>query len=234
MPQARPDRWKRLPGNYDVLNARELFPSNNEWGIPTLAPEPLSVRPPWLVPYGTRVRSKRPIEGAVHFFLDDFRFERTWSRAYEALESVTPFPIALTPDFSLYSDWPLVAQLWNTYRNRWVGCYWQRQGLRVIPTLSWSIGQSLTFAFAGVPRYSMVAVSTVGVDIKRDAAQFWHFMEGFEAMLDAVAPSAVLCYGKAPAEAHALALIHEYPTYWRSLEVARREAAQQQEAKDGR
>lgn len=230
MPQARPDRWQKLPGNYDVLNARELFPSDNEWGIPTLAPEPLAVRPPWLVPYGTRVRSQQGIEGAVHFFVEDYRFERVWSRAYEALESVTPYPAALAPDFSLYTDWPLTLQLWNTYRSRWVGCYWQRQGLRVIPTLGWSTEATFPFAFAGVPRHSLVAISTVGVDVRRDAAQFYRFMDGFEAMLEAVAPSAVLCYGKAPSEAHALATIYEYPTYWRSIETARREAAPQEAA----
>lgn len=220
----RPERWAKLPGNFDSLNARTLFTSDNEWGIPALAREPLAATPPWLAPFGTRMRSQSGIEGALHFFLDDYRFERVWSRAREALQTLRLFPTALTPDFSLYRDWPLTLQLWNTYRNRWCGCYWQSQGLAVIPTISWSTAESFAFAFCGVPQHSLVAVATVGVRLDLPAERA-RFMDGFREMVARLSPSQVLCYGPPPEETRALAPIHAYPTRWTTLAAARREVA---------
>lgn len=67
-----------------------------------------------------------------HFFLDDYRFESVWTKPDTALNRLHGFYGALTPDFSLYADWPLAVQQWNHYRRQWLGRYWQEHGLRVI------------------------------------------------------------------------------------------------------
>lgn len=115
-------RWQNLPGNYDTLHAQRLFPASNSYGIPDLCHTPVSQVPAWLVPYRQRIRANEPgtqgvhAEGCVHFFLDDYRFETVWNRPFKALEALRPYRTLLTPDFSLYRDWPLTLQLWNTYR----------------------------------------------------------------------------------------------------------------------
>lgn len=104
----------------------------------------------------------------------------------------------LTPDFSLYRDHPLAIQIWNTYRNRWLGARWQQLGMTVIPTVGWSNEQSHAFAFAGIAIGSVVAISTVGTnaEARRDTTTARLFEAGYRALVDAVRPRSVLVYGE--------------------------------------
>lgn len=176
--------------------------------------------------YRQRVRSPRfdPARAAVHFFLDDYRFETVWARPARALEHLRRYRVLLTPDFSLYADWPLVVQQWNVYRSRWCGRWWQSLGFQVIPTVSWSTPESFAFCFAGLPRQSLVAVSAQGVRLD-EPAQRACFLAGYREMVARLAPSTVLAYGGLPEEAHSLAPVITYPTRWdRRLHAHRRAA----------
>lgn len=216
--------WQHFPGSFNAHNTRQLFFSDNKWGIPCLKHVPHSKTPNWLVPYRTRIRSNTHLaDGAVHFFLDDYRFETVWRTPQKALSALQPYSILLTPDFSLYHDWPLALQLWNVYRNRWCGAFWQTHGFTVIPTVSWSSAESYPFCFTGIPKHSLVAISTLGINVT-DPLQHGLFMAGFHAMIEAIQPSAVLCYGEAPAACHASAEIHTYPTRWTNIRAARQAA----------
>lgn len=215
-------RWQHKPGSFDVLHAAWLFPSSNAYGIPDLHHAPVSHIPDWLVPYRQRIRTNELLdEGAVHFFLDDYRFETVWSRPHKALEALRPFTTLLTPDFSIYRDWPLMLQLWNTYRNRWCGRFWQEQGFAVIPTMSWSTAVSYDFCFLGVPRRSVVAVSAVGVNLDAPL-EYRLFVDGFTEMVLRLEPLVVLSYGRLPAACHEMVEVVTYPTRWTSIRAARR------------
>lgn len=204
------------PGNLDTLHAAISFPSDNCYGIPLLVHTPMTQIPHALIPYRTRIQSHNPLpKTAVHFFLDDFRFEPVWNRPFGALPALQTYGTALTPDFSLYREWPLVLQLWNTYRNRWCGAFWQAQGLTVIPTVSWGDKDSFAFCFLGIPRRSLVAISTVGVKLEQPMA-YSLFMAGFEEMLAQLQPTAVLCYGRIPAACQQQVEVVTYPTRWES------------------
>ena len=198
-----------------MLNASRIFEFNNPLGIPTLRHTPLSAIPDWLVAYRARVRSSRFDfkRAAVHFFLDDYRFETVWARPLRAMEHLSKYRIMLTPDFSLYADWPLVMQQWNVYRSRWCGRYWQELGFQVIPTVSWSTPESFAFCFEGLPRNNVVAVSARGVKVGV-SEQRARFMSGFREMVERLSPSAVLAYGGLPDEAYMLATIISYSTRW--------------------
>jgi hypothetical protein len=215
--------WKVKPGSFDALNTSRLFESDNPLGIPNLLHTPLSAIPEWLVAYRTRIRSQSFDfdTAAVHFFLDDYRFETVWSRPLRALEHLSKYRILFTPDFSLYADWPLAMQQWNVYRNRWCGRYWQALGFQVVPTLSWSAPESFDFCFEGVPPNSLVAVSAVGVDME-EPFQRARFMAGFREMVERVSPSMVLAYGTLPDEAHRLAEVVTYSTRWQRIHAHRR------------
>jgi hypothetical protein len=215
--------WKVKPGSFDALNASRLFESDNPLGIPSLLHTPLSAIPEWLVAYRTRIRSQSFDfdTAAVHFFLDDYRFETVWSRPLRALEHLSKYRILLTPDFSLYADWPLAMQQWNVYRNRWCGRYWQALGFQVIPTVSWSTPESFAFCFDGIPQNSLVAVSAVGVNLE-EPAQYVRFMAGFREMVRRLSPSTVLAYGSLPWEAHQMAEFVTYATRWNRIHAYRR------------
>ena len=155
-----------------MLNMRWIYPSSSKYGIPDIkAPtvEELPAPPETLIPYNIRVRSAlRYADAAMHFFLDDYRFELCWSKPILTLSRVTQAQLAFTPDFSLYSDFPRAAQIWNTYRNRWLGAYWQSNGLQIIPTIAWSTPDSYDFCFDGVEYGSPVAVSVQGLRQNKD------------------------------------------------------------------
>lgn len=81
----------------------------------------------------------------VHFFLDDYRFERLWTNPNRYFPILKRFSCVLSPDFSLYHNMSLAHQLWNVYRSRLLGQMMQKIGIRVIPTISWSGNNSYLF-----------------------------------------------------------------------------------------
>jgi hypothetical protein len=98
-----------------------------------------------LQPYRTkRVDASRDL---CHFYLDDYRFEMTWNKPNAAFIHLRRYWAVMTPDFSLYPQWPTVVNQWNTYGSGW----WQSQGLRVIPTVNWSDEASHAYCFDGIP-----------------------------------------------------------------------------------
>jgi len=212
-------RWQRTPGSFDPLHTAQLFPTDdNVYRIPSVPHAPLTYTPTWLAPYRTRIRSSDGVaDGAVHFFLDDYRFESAWNHPHKALRYLSDFRMVLTPDFSLYADWPLALQIWNVYRSRWCGAFWASRGFQVIPTVSWAGRESYDFCFVGIARHSLVVVSTVGVRVE-DAGRFNH---GFREMVKRIQPSRVLCYGPLPTEIELLVEVISYPTRWDGIKKAR-------------
>lgn len=188
------------------------MPSDNPLGIPFLYPYSGAI-PGRLEAFGTRRdRITTPGEVGLHFFLDDYRFERVWNNPHRGLGAVSGYCCALTPDFSIYADWPEALQLWNVYRSRWIGAWWQSRGVEVIPTVSWAGPETWKFCFLGIPRGSVVAVSTVGVIRSADAREA--YVAGFRAMVRHLAPALVLVYGRPVREVEALAEIRYYQTRW--------------------
>ena len=209
-------RWQTKPGSFDPLHTDRLFVTDgNLYGIPSIPHAPVAYMPNWLAAYRTRIHGKNKIGGmgAVHFFLDDYRFQSTWHHPNSALRYLDHYRTLFSPDFSLYPDWPLATQIWNVYRSRWCGAYWDSLGFQVIPTISWAGRESYGFSFTGIAQHSLVAISTVGVK-SSDRSAFAH---GFREMLDRIAPSCVLCYGNLPTELESLVEVRSYPTRWRGI-----------------
>jgi Vilmaviridae nuclease len=180
-------RWAQAPGNWDRLNTRAIFAAANPWGIPDLPCAEWV--PDHLVAYNSRREIDKAQPGtAVHFYLDDYRFETVWTKPERGLARIGRIGAALSPDFSLWPDMPLVMQLWQVYRSRWCGAWMLHHGIRIVPTVSWSTAASYDFAFAGLPVGGIVAVSAVGVLRDRQARRL--FTAGYEAMIATVRPPA--------------------------------------------
>lgn len=207
------ENWNDIPGNLDCLNAQMLFPSDNKYGIPDLLADDFI--PSDLVPYGTEVRrSYAQTKGkCVHFFLDDYKFEPLWNKPIKTRQPIITVGQALTPDFSLYRDYPIALQIYNTYRNRWLGRYWQQFGVQVIPTVGWSDEKSYDFCFEGVPKNSVVAVGTVGINNKENKKIF---CQGFEKMCEILEPKSLIVYGETePLDFESyIKDVHKFETYW--------------------
>ena len=207
------DNWETQPGKFDVLNLRMTFPSGNDNGIPDIQPSdfvPTNLAA-WNMP---RHRDYAAISGgALHFFLDDYRFETVWSSPERLLPRVLAVGATLTPDFSLWRGMPRAAQVWNVYRSRWCGAYWQSQGVEVIPTACWGAQDTFDFCFDGIPQDATVAISPVGIranDIDRAL-----FRAGIQELISRTQPRLLLCYGQLRfCDDIDLPEVREYPTFW--------------------
>lgn len=203
------EKWHSKPGNFDKVNARAIFPSSNELGIPDLPQATLI--PDRLTGYSDRSQLAQAQSGdAVHFFLDDYRFETMWSQPERSLSRVRQVKAALTPDFSLWTQMPIVMQQWQVYRSRWCGVWMAHHGINVIPTVSWSAPASFSFAFLGIPTGSVVAISTVGVG--QEAMPF--FRRGLQEMIYQIEPAWILVHGRMLPALEGLN-VTQYPHKWR-------------------
>lgn len=85
----------------------------------------------------------------VHFYTHDRNFERIWSNPKRYLPILQRFTGVITPYFSLYREMPLAMQIWNTYRNRSIAYWLQREDVPIIPNVRWGDERTYAFAFRG-------------------------------------------------------------------------------------
>jgi len=129
----------------------------------------------------------------IHFYLDDYQFERIWNKPEEYVDILKQYECILSPDFSLYTDMPLPMKIWNVYRSRLIGQYYQSKGIKVIPTISWAEEKTFDFCFEGIPEGSIVSISTIG--IKRDNEAFAIWKKGVDELIERIKPTTILIYG---------------------------------------
>lgn len=129
-----------------------------------------------------------------HFFIDDYRFERVWTRPERYVPILKRYAGAIAPDFSTYMDMPYPMQQWNVYRSRALTQYWQDQGIEVIPTINWSDERSLEFSLAGIPRGGTYAVCATGCLSARDMRE--EFVRMLSLCVERVRPDTLLMYGR--------------------------------------
>lgn len=188
--------WLRMPGNFDPLHIqRRHYPAGNPWGFPDLLKQRFNLNEETKLLSYRAPDTSTPAQGAslCHFFLDDYRFESVWTKPDAGLSRVGRFWGTLTPDFSLYTDWPLIVQQWNHYRRQWLGRYWQEFGIRVIPTVNWSTPDSFAWCFAEIPRRQIVALAVPDV---RNVVVKERFETGYWTMLERLEPTLILICGK--------------------------------------
>lgn len=181
----------------DIVNlGKAQFVGEGKYDIPQLAPVynlPEGIEE-W-IGFNYVLSDTNPENKAVHFFVDDYQFERVWNDPDRYIDKLSQYKCVLTPDFSPYGDMPLALQIYNLYRKNWCGCYWQMKGLTVIPTVRASTDpRSFDFYLDGQPRGGIVAISSMWAtktDELRDI-----FLEEYNRMYDALKPKKVILYGK--------------------------------------
>lgn len=179
------ETWNNVKDRLDALNIKHInIELDND--MPLIMKQTHQVED--LIPF-----HYKPQDQYAHFFLDDYQFERVWNTPKKYLNKLSQFRGVLSPDFSLFRDYPMPVQIWNTYRNRWLGQYWQQHGIKVIPTIVWSTPKSYTFCFNGIEKHSDIAISTIGIindDIATDL-----FYQGYHEMKKQIQPEHIYLYG---------------------------------------
>ena len=182
--------------NYENLQ-KALFPGAGEYDIPQLKPVKAVDVEQWISFNYAKTRAHPQTEG-IHFFIDDYQFDRVWKKPDTYTHLLSRFKAVCTPDFSPYSDFPKAIQLYNHYRKHWCGAYWQEHGMTVIPTITWSSPETLEWAFDGEPVGSVVATSSVGM-FESEESKRW-LLDGYKEMLEWLEPVKILWKGKIPDE----------------------------------
>lgn len=149
--------------------------------------------PSKLIGFNEALSSKNKDTG-IHMFIDDYQFERLWNKPQVYLPILRKYECVFTPDFSLYLDMPMAMKVWNTYRNRLLGQFFQKNGLRVIPTISWAEKETYEFCFDGIEPGGSVAIATTGCH--KNAYSRFIYEEGVDTMIDKVHPKNILVYGE--------------------------------------
>lgn len=182
--------------NYENLE-RRIFGGVGEYGIPQIQLTPYEGGCDW-IGFNYAKTCKEPTGKGVHFFLDDYQFNRLWTDVDRYIPMLQKFRYVMSPDFSTYTDFPKAMQIYNHYRKHWVGAYLQEAGISVIPTISWSTPDSYEWCFDGEPEGATVAVSSVGCMNSKEKKSL--FLDGYEEMVRRLCPETIVFYGSVPEE----------------------------------
>lgn len=134
----------------------------------------------------------------VHFFIDDYQFERLWQKPTQYINLFKQSQGIISTDFSMYRDMPKAIQIYNCYRNRALARFYQKQGIKVIPAIGWSDYESFDWCFDGIPQGSAVAVSSNGC--LQNSISKQTFIKGFNKMMEILNPCQIIMIGKIPDE----------------------------------
>ena len=131
---------------------------------------------------------------AVHFFIDDYQFERVWNNPNRYVDKLRQYAAVCSPDFSPYGDMPLATQIFNHYRKHWVAKYFQDRGVNIIPTIRSSTDErSLEFYLDGEPKEGIVIISSMWTNTEETLEIF---KKEYSKMYETLKPKKVFLYGR--------------------------------------
>ena len=153
--------------NWFLLDGLELTPA----GYPVTQALSLPFGVDHLIGFNELLTCKHPENAGVHFFLDDYQFERFWRMPERYLYALEKCPLVIGPDFSLYTDFPAPIQHWNHSRNQLLTAWLQHNGVCTIPTASWSDEDSFRWCFDGISKGGAVQLNAQDVGAVPSPAQ---------------------------------------------------------------
>lgn len=167
-------------GKYDIPELQPIYENEineiNEW-----------------IGFNYVLSDKEPEGKAVHFFIDDYQFNRIWNNPEKYVEKLRKYEAVLTPDFSPYADMPMATQIFNHYRKHWVGRFLQENGVKIIPTIRASRNEgSFEWYLDGEPEGGVVCISSMWT---KDKEAREYFLKEYKQMFDKLKPTKIYVYG---------------------------------------
>lgn len=141
-------------------------------------------------------RRKKSLRGYfVHFFIEDEKFEciRKSPKRYTAMLKSADFIIA--PDFSTYRNYPFPVLVKYAFDNLLLGCYFEREGIAVVPNIIWSRPMFYDFTFSGQPKEAVICISSISVRLT-DKKGIQHWLHGYKEAIERLRPKKVIRIGK--------------------------------------
>lgn len=189
-------------------------------GIPMLMDLQNAQIPIDIVPF-EKARKEKNKRKYVHFYMHDKNFASVLSFTYKYVDLLRQFDGVITPDPTLLINQSKCLQETNTYMNRAVGFYLQKNGIPVIPNIRWSDERSFEFCFLGIPKKAIVSISTHGCI--RSKKQKEIFKEGLAKMLEVLEPTDVIVHGFMPesvfGDFYKTTRFHRYPSQFERTHI---------------
>lgn len=185
----------KIERNWENVNHAVFEDSVSRYDIPVIHPARFRLPENWISFNYTRTCRKLERTG-VHFFVDDYQFMRIWTYPDKYTGLLSTFHAVMSPDFSMYTDFPRALQIYNHYRKHWCAAYWQYHGINVIPTIGWSDEESYEWCFTGEPVGGVMAVSAIGTQNNTRTKEL--FDKGYKEMKRRLKPDLIIFYGPVP------------------------------------
>jgi hypothetical protein len=128
-PEDLPDNLAAWAGSATKYDPVTDLPSEDQW---------------WLYNFG--IDSTSGMRDISQMIMSFYAFDEYWECWWDFPERYTTKMInsgvtmAVTPNFSTWTDFPRIQSFWNTYRGRWLGRYFQEAGIKIIPNFEWPWG----------------------------------------------------------------------------------------------
>lgn len=175
----------------DNLHLKKFINFAEEYDMPTI--QPCGIIPSSLVSFNAALTAK-DFNQCVHFFIDDYQFERIWNLPERYVGCLRKFQCIIAPDFSQYTDMPYPQRMWNNYRGKFIGALLQSHGIAVIPNVTWSLPDSYDYCFNGIPQNSVIAINSTGVARWGYSRFLWR--RGYEEAIARLNPATIVRYGE--------------------------------------
>ena len=130
----------------------------------------------------------------LHFHVNDKRFAAIYRKLEKYLQLLREYGGVFGLDHSVYRDLPLIEQKYSVYLNRATDFWFEKNGISVIPNVSWGDSRTFGFCCAGIPCGISISVSSYGWTRRKiDKA---YFLDGFCAVIDTLKPANVFHHGR--------------------------------------
>lgn len=164
-------------------------------GIPMLMDIGNADVPKDMIPF-SKAKTEKNKRQYVHFYEHDRAFSTVLTGTTNYLDLLKQYDGVITPDCTMMIGQAPCLQQANTYMNRAVGYYLQKNGIPIIPNVRWSDESSFAYCFLGVPKNNIVSISTHGCITSKDERKM--FKVGLNAMMHELKPRIVLVHGFMP------------------------------------
>lgn len=193
--ETEPSAWEKSRHYFEkaTLENLHLFNPNavGPYDMPIIGPYNGKL-PRFLVPFNQASKAASH-QAFVHFYIDDYLFERVWRNPERYLPLLSTFEGVIGTDYSQLANMPAPLRQWNCFRNRLLGQVMQDYGINYIHNVTWSLPDSYDYSFSGLPKGSVIAINCNGI-AGTDCSKYLWF-KGYEEALKRLEPSAIVRYG---------------------------------------
>lgn len=136
-----------------------------------------------------RIDDNGALDSPRHCYVHDHVLEFLWKNHHNYFENVLCGDFAISPDFTVYLDAPLVLAVYQVWRSRSIARFWQENGVFVIPTIHWSRTEINEHLFKGLENCEVVAIRTA----KKGSEKAW--LDAVLQFQEMIKPKLVLQFG---------------------------------------